>query len=83
MFLVDRGGTARRIKGKIRRLITQRTSLPAFVSLIEAGRFRITVLTGLQAQQENIRRQLPRMRYRNVEVEVALVGELGEMLTEL
>lgn len=81
MFLVDRGGTARRIKGKIRRLITQRTSLPAFVSLIEARRFRVTVLTGLPAQQQNIRRQLRRQSFRNVEIEVVLVPELGELLT--
>jgi hypothetical protein len=81
MFLVDRGGTARRIKGKIRRLITQRASLPAFVSLIEARRFRVTVLTGSPDQQRNIRRQLGRRWFRGVEVEVALVPELGELLT--
>ena len=81
MFLVDRGGTARRIKGKIRRLITQRDPLPAFGSLIEASRFRVTVLTGLPAQKQNIRRHLGRLRFRKVEVEVALVPELGELLT--
>jgi hypothetical protein len=81
MFLVDRGGTARRIKGKIRRLITQRASLPAFSSLIEAHRFRVTVLTGLAAQQQNIRRQLGRQSFRNVEIDVVLVPELGELLT--
>ena len=81
MFLVDRGGTPRRIKGKIRRLITQLASLPAFDSLIEAGRFRVTVLTGLPAQQQNIRRQLRRQSFRNVEIEVVLVPEVGELLT--
>ena len=81
MFLVDRGGTARRIKGKIRRLITQRAPLPAFGSLIEARRFRVTVLTGLPAQKQNIRRHLGRLCFRKVEIEVALVPELGELLT--
>ena len=81
MFLVDRGGTARRLKGKIRRLVTQRKSLPAFASLMKAGRFRVTVLTGLPAQQQNIRRQVARLSFRGVEVEVGLVPDLGELLT--
>ena len=80
-FLVDHGGTARRIKGKIRRLITQRASLPAFVSLIQARRFRVTILTGLPTEQQNIRRQLGRQSFRNVESDVVLVPELGELLT--
>jgi hypothetical protein len=60
MFLVDRGATSRRLKGKIRRLITQRASLPAFAALIEAKRFYVTVLTGVATQQQNLRRQLKR-----------------------
>ncbi len=81
MFLVDRGGTPRRLKGKIRRLITQRALLPAFAALIEAKRFYVTVLTGLPAQQQNLRRQLKRRFFRRVEVEVVLIPELGELLT--
>jgi hypothetical protein len=81
MFLIDRGGTPRRIKGKIRRVITQRISLPAFVSLMEARRFRLTLLTGLVSQQDNFRRQLGRLPFPEVEVEVALVPELGELLS--
>ncbi len=81
MFLVDRGGTARRIRSKIRRLITQRDSLPAFEALIAAGRLRLTVLTGLPAQQQNIRRSLKRSTFHRVEIEVCLVPELGDILT--
>jgi hypothetical protein len=81
MFLVDRGGTPRRLKGKIRRLITQRASLPAFAALIAAKRFHVTVLTGLPAQQQHLRRHLKRRFFRRVEVEAALIPELGELLT--
>ncbi len=81
MFLVDRGGTARRLRGKIRRLITQRDSLPAFEALIAGRRLRLTVLTGLPAQQQNIRRSLKRSTFHRVEIEVCLVPELGEILT--
>jgi hypothetical protein len=81
MFLVDRGATPRRIKSKIRRLVTQRDKLPLFDELIRSGRFRITVLTGLPAQRQNIRRYLKRHSFWNVEIEVALVPELGDLLT--
>lgn len=83
LLLVDRGGAARRIKGKIRRIVSQRESIPAFTKLIRAHRFRVTVLTGLESQQAAIRRQLGRDSYRRVEVEVVLVPELGELLTSL
>lgn len=82
MFLVDRGGTARRINAKIRRLVAQRASLPAFESLIGAGRFRVTVLTGLPASKQNIRRRFRRLKYDRVQVDVAVVPELGEWLTQ-
>lgn len=81
MFLVDRGGTPRRIKGKIRRVISQRDSLPAFAALIAAGRFRVCVLTGLTSQRTQIRRRLGRMNYRNVGVDVEAVPEMAEYLT--
>lgn len=81
IFLVDRGGTPRRLKGKIRRLITQRAALPAFAALIEAKRFHVTVLTGLPAQQQHLRRHLKRRFFRRVEIDVALIPELGELLT--
>lgn len=81
LFLVDRGATPRRLKGKLRRLITQRAALPAFAALIAAKRFRITVLTGLSAQRQNVRRHLKRPFFRRVEIEIALIPELGELLT--
>ena len=82
MFLVDRGVATRRINGKIRRLVAQRASLPAFESLIGAGRFRVTVLTGLPASKQNIRRRFRRLKYDRVQVDVAVVPELGEWLTQ-
>lgn len=81
LFLVDRGATPRRIKGKLRRLITQRSSLPAFAAIIGAKRLRITVLTGLPTQQQRIRRHLKRPFFRRAEIEVTLIPELGELLT--
>jgi hypothetical protein len=81
LLVVDRGGTPRRLKGKIRRLITQRASLPAFAALMAAKRFQITVLTGLPAQQRHLRRHLKRRFFHRVEIEVALIPELGELLT--
>lgn len=82
MFIVDRGGTARRIKGKLRRLLRQRETLPAFAGLIKSGRLRVTVLTGLPAQADNVRRQLGRGLYHHVVVEVAVVPDLGEWMTQ-
>ncbi len=81
MFLVDRGGTPRRIKAKLRRILAQRRDLPAYMALIEAGRFRVTVLTGLADQQQNIRRYLGTAKFGHLEIEVALVPELGGLLT--
>jgi hypothetical protein len=81
MFLIDRGGTPRRIKGKLRRIIAQRRNLPAYTSLIEAGRFRVTILTGLADQRQNIQRYLGRARFGRLEIDVALVPELGELLS--
>lgn len=81
LFVVDRGATPRRIQGKLRRLISQRAELPAFAALINAKRFRITVLTGLPAQQQNIRRHLRRPYFHRVEIDVTLIPELGELLT--
>ena len=81
MLLVDRGGTARRIKGKIRRIVMQRESISEYMSLINARMFRVTVLTGVQTQQDRIRRQLGCGWYRGVEVTTELIPELGELLT--
>lgn len=81
MLIVDRGGAARRVRGRIRRIISQRSGLPDFVSLMEAGRFRVVVLTGLPEQQAKIDRQIERESFGPVEVVSALVSDLGEILT--
>ena len=81
MFLVDRGGAARRIKGKIRQIVTQRELIAEYMSLINARRFQVTVLTGLPRQEERIRRQLGGVWYRGVEVVTEVIPELGELLT--
>lgn len=81
LFVIDRGGAARRIKGKIKRLVRQRESIPEFMDLIRARRFRVTVLTGMESQKEAIRKQLGRDSFRRVEVETAFIAELGELLT--
>ncbi len=49
MLLVDRGGAARRIRSRVRRVIAQRSRLREFSVLMKAGRFEIVVLTGSTA----------------------------------
>ncbi len=77
MFIVDRGGTSRRIRSKIRRIGAQRRALPAFHTLMTAGRFQVCVLTSNRHHEQNIRRQLPRLHDQPVDVDVAVVPELG------
>jgi hypothetical protein len=81
MLIADRGGAARRIRERVRRVITQRSQLPAFVSLISARRFRIVVLTGFAEQQKKIAAQIARSGFDPVEVDSALVPDLADMLT--
>ena len=81
MFIVDRGQRHRDCPGKFGRVIRQRDELPAFVALMESGRFRVTVLTGVAGQQLNLCRQLQGKQFGNVEVQVAVVPELGPLLT--
>jgi hypothetical protein len=80
MLLVDRGGAAHRINSRVRRILAQRLRLPAFCSLIKAGRFRITVLTGTPEQQNKIRRRLDRTRLGPVDVSTFVIPELAELL---
>lgn len=83
VYLVDRGGAGRRVRGKLRRLFRQRAGLPSFVELARAGRVRLTILTGFPGQRQAVLQRLGgRLAYRGVEVEVVLVPELGEWLTE-
>ena len=81
LFLIDRGGTPRRIKGKIGRFVWQRKAIPGFADLIRSRRFQITVLTGLASQQDAIARKLGGKSYRRVKVQTACIEELGELLT--
>lgn len=79
MFVVDAGATPRRLRGKIRRLIGKRFSLPRFVSLIHAGRFRVTVLVSTETQWRKLTADLANHSFGYVEVEVAWVPELEHL----
>jgi len=81
MLLVDRGGAARRIRSRVRRVIAQRSRLREFSLLMKAGRFEIVVLTGLPQQQAKIDRHIARSSFGAVRVTSALVPGLAEVLT--
>ena len=81
MLIVDRGGAARRIQSRVRRIVAQRSGLAEFVELIRGGRFRIVVLTGLPQQKAKIDRQIERSSFRTVEVVSVIVPNLAEILT--
>ena len=78
MLIVDRGGAARRIRSRVRRVLNQRESLPAFASLIRSGRFRIRVLTGTAVQEAKINRQVEGGPFLPVEVAAEVIGKLSE-----
>lgn len=80
LLVVDRGGTARRIQGRVRRMIAQRIGLPAFRSLMDAGRFEINVLVGTDEQNKKIKDRIKRHSFGNVQVTTTLVRELGDIL---
>ena len=80
MIVVDRGGAARRVRSRVRRIIAQRSGLPDFVSLMESGRFRVQILTGTEEQQTKIRRQVEKQSFENVEVATTVVPELADIL---
>ena len=81
MLIVDRGGAARRIQSRVRRIVAQRSGLPEFVELIRSGRFQIVVLTGLPQQKAKIDRQIERNSFGTVEVVSVIVPDLAEILT--
>ena len=81
LLLVDRGGAPHRMRSRVRRMIAQRKSLPAFQSLINSGRFRITVLTGTREQQQKIRNRIRQESFGPVTVSTFVVTELGDYLT--
>ena len=80
MLLVDRGGAARRIRSRVRRVIAQRSVLPDFVSLMEVGRFRLNVLTGTEEQRDKILWQVAKQSFELVEVVATVVPELAHIL---
>lgn len=80
LLLVDRGGAARRIRSRVRRVVGQRIGVPDFESLIEDGCFRITVLTGTPEQQAKIEYQIERESFAPIAVGTALVHELADLL---
>ena len=81
MLLIDRGGMARRIRSRVRRVMAQRIGLPDFVSLIDAGRFRLNVLVGTAERQDKLRRYIERESFDPVEVMTTVVPELANILS--
>lgn len=81
MFLFDRATSPKRMQAKIRKVISQRYRLPAFRDLILAGRFQLVILTGYDGKRLELE-QAVRVGHRGpVRVRVAVVPELGELLT--
>ena len=80
-FLLDRGTTPRRMRGKIRNVIRQRYALKPFASLIQAGRFQIIVITGYQTKQRELEADLAQRHRGPVKVRVEVVPELGSFLS--
>ena len=80
LLLVDRGGAARRIRSRVRRLIKQRSRLPDFVTLMEVQRFRLNVLTGSKEQRDRICRQVAKESFAPVEVVSTVIPELAQLL---
>ncbi|MBY0587193.1 hypothetical protein K2X85_08455 [bacterium] len=79
LFIVDAGGTQRRVHAKIRRQIAKRMSLPSFVSLIHAGHLRVTILVSTEIRREKLSAFLAKRSFGDVEVEVAWVPELEQL----
>ena len=79
MLVVDRGGAANRIRSRVKRIISQRKSLPHFVALMQSGKFRITVLTATTQQQQKIKRRLGD-KFHPVEVTAVVIPELLDLL---
>ena len=80
ILVVDRGGAAHRIKSRVGRIIGQRKGIPDFASLMKAGRFRITVLTGTEEKKKKIERRVSRAKFSPVEVTSYVIPELAELL---
>jgi hypothetical protein len=79
LLVVDRGGAAHRIRSRARRFISQRKVMPQFVSLMEAGKFRITVLTATPEQRWKILRRISDS-FGPIEVAAVVIPELADLL---
>ena len=79
LLVVDRGGAAHRIRSRVRRLINQRKDLPHFVTLMRAGKFRITVLTATPEQRWTILRRIGDS-FLPIEVTAVVIPELADLL---
>ena len=81
MFLFDRATSPKRMSAKVRKVISQRYSMPAFRDLILADRFQLVILTGYTEKRLELDRTV-RVGHRGpVRVRVAVVPELGDLLT--
>ena len=81
LFLFDRATSPKRMAAKVRKVISQRYSMPAFRDLILAGRFQLAILTGYTEKCLELERAV-RVGHRGpVRVRVAVVPELGDLLT--
>lgn len=79
LLLVDRGGAAHRIRSRVRRVIAQRKGLPHFLALMQAGRFRITVLTATQEQRWKVLRRVGDS-FNPIEVTAFVIPQLADLL---
>lgn len=79
LLLVDRGGAAHRIRSRVRRAIAQRKDLPHFFALMQAGKFRITVLTATQEQRWKILRRIGDS-FDPIEVTAFVIPQLADLL---
>lgn len=79
LLVVDRGGAAHRIRTRVRRLVAQRKGMPHFVALMQAGKFRITVLTATPEQQWKILRRIGNS-FDPIEVTAVVIPALRDLL---
>ena len=79
LLTVDRGGAAHRIRSRVRRFVSQRKDIRPFFSLMQAGHFRITVLTATPEQRWKILRRVGDS-FGPIEVAAVVIPELADLL---
>lgn len=80
LLLVDRGGAAHRAGARVRRVIAQRKKIDKFAALMNAGRFRITILAGTPEQAGKLLRRIMRRPLGGIAVSTYVVAELADLL---